>query len=278
MKYIYFGTPEFASAILKDLIASGHSPVAVVTNPDRPVGRKQIITPSPVKVLALENNIKVLTPASLKNEEVQEELRTLDADIYILAAYGKIIPSAVLEIPKNGVICVHPSLLPKLRGATPVQNAILQGFTETGVTLFQMDKDIDHGPILLQEKTEIKPNENTESLLKRLAGVSARMVADLLENFSGIEPVPQNHEEATFTRKIETSDAFLDPMDLKRAKEGNAEVAKILNNKIHAFYPEPGAWTMEGKKRVKLLDSEIVDDKLKLKVIQVEGKNPQTVG
>lgn len=277
MKYIYFGTPEFAATILKDLIASGHPPVAVVTNPDKPTGRKQIITPSPVKILALENNIKVLTPESLKLEQSENDLKEIDADIYILAAYGKIIPSAVLEIPKNGVICVHPSLLPKFRGATPVQNAILHGLKETGVTLFQMDKEIDHGPILLQEKTEIKPNENTESLLNRLAGLSASMCANLLDNFSKFEPIVQNHEEASYTRKIETSDAYLDPMDLKRAQEGNAFVAEILNNKIHAFCPEPGAWTMEGEKRVKLLDSEIIDGKLKIKVKQVEGKTPQVV-
>ncbi len=277
MKYVFFGTPDFASIILKDLITRGYAPLAVVTNPDRPVGRKQVITPSPVKTLALENGIKVLTPGSLKGEEIQKELEAIGADIFILAAYGKIIPGPVLEIPQNGVVCVHPSLLPKLRGATPVQNAILQGFKETGVTLFQMDKEIDHGPILLQEKTEIRAEENTESLLERLAGVSARMVAELLDNFSKLEPIPQNHAEATFTRKLETSDAFIEEINLQRAETGGGEITYILDRKIHAFYPEPGAWTMRDGKRVKLLDSEVIDGKLRLKVIQIEGKKPQAI-
>lgn len=280
MKFVFFGTPEFGSITLDGLIKKGLIPAAVVTNPDKPAGRKQIITPSPAKTVALNSgaNIEILEPAKLRNNpEIIENLKSYDADIFIVAAYGKIIPKEVINIPKYGTIGVHPSPLPKLRGPSPIQTAILEGLNETGVALFLIDEEVDHGPVFMEEPLEIHAHDNARTLTARLAHLSAEMLAGLIPNIASAKPDPQNHNDATFTRKFATSDAYIENADLEKAQVEGGDIAKIIDCKIRAFCPEPGAWTMRDKKRVKLLNSEIRDGKLKLKVIQVEGKKPTII-
>ena len=280
MKFVFFGTPEFGSVILEKLIKNGFIPSAVVTNPDKPVGRKQIPAPSPVKTAALDSGagIEILEPVKLRNNpEIIEKLKSYDADIFIVAAYGKIIPKEVIDIPRCGTVGVHPSPLPKLRGPSPIQSAILEGLKETGVALFLIDEEVDHGPVFMEQSLAIHAHDNAKTLTERLAALSAEMLVELIPGISSAKPIPQNHDEATFTRKFATSDAYIEPADLLKAETEGGDIARVLDCKIRAFNPEPGAWTMRNGKRVKLLDSEIKDEKLKLKVIQVEGKKPTIV-
>ena len=237
------------------------------------------MTPTLVKEIALaDSSIDILEPISLRNDrEIIEKLKSYDADMFIIAGYGKIIPREIIDIPKYGSVCVHPSLLPKLRGATPVQTAIIQGLEKTGVTLFLIDEEVDHGPILISQEFEIKGTDNTEALYKRIVDVSVSLIKKLFLEIKDIVPLPQNHDEATFTKKIATSDAFIEETDLKEAQDNGGEKAIMVDRKIRGFYPEPGAWTMQNNLRVKLLDSEIINGKLKLKVIQQEGKKPTIV-
>lgn len=278
--FVFFGTPEFAGIILKNLLAAGFLPKAVVTNPDKPVGRKHIVTPPITKQIILDSgeNIEILQPAKI-TPEFLETLRSIPADFYIVAAYAKILPQELIDIPRLGVIGVHPSLLPELRGASPIQSAILEGKTETGVSLFMIDAGMDHGPVLSQEKTGIDPEDNSETLTQKLAEISSKMIIKILPDFVSGKIIPETQDEtkATFTGKFKTETAFIEEKDLRSAKSDNAELARTLYNKIQAFYPEPGSWTYINGKRVKLLEAEITNEgRLKLKTIQFEGKNPQT--
>lgn len=280
MKFVFFGTPEFGSVVLDNLIKSGFIPSAVVTNPDKPAGRKQILTPSPVKEVALNSGLKidVLEPLKLRNNpEIVEKIKSYGADLFIVAAYGKIIPKEVIDISKYGIIGVHPSPLPKLRGPSPIQSALLEGLEKTGVALFLIDEEVDHGPVFMERSLEIHDHDNAKTLTHRLAVLSAEMLAELIPNIANFKPVEQNHAEATFTKKFATSDAYIEPENLREAETEGGDIAKTIDRKIRAFNPEPGAWTMREGKRVKLLDSEIKDDKLKLKLIHVEGKKPTIV-
>jgi methionyl-tRNA formyltransferase len=276
MKFVFFGTPRFASIVIGRLIEKGFPPVAVVTNPDRPIGRKKIVTPPPVKKTCLKINphIPILQPEKL-DENFLIKIREINADFFLIAAYGKILPKELLEIPRLGTIGVHPSLLPYLRGATPIQSAILSGLSKTGISLFLVDKKMDHGPIISQEKLDIHSHDNAESLSDRLAILGADMVASLIPEIKNMNLTEQDESEATFTGKISTDDAYIEPEELKKAEEGNKEFAEMIDRKIRAYSPEPGAWTIRDNKRVKLLDAELKNDgSLKLKSIQVEGKKP----
>lgn len=275
MKFVFFGTPRFAAIVLGRLIQNGFPPVAVVTNPDRPAGRKKEITPPPAKVICLKLNpkIPVLQPEKI-NEEFLAELKKISADFFLVAAYGKILPKSLLEIPALGTIGVHPSLLPKLRGATPIQSAILNGLNETGVSLFVIDEKMDHGPVISAESLEIHAHDNAESLSDRLAVLGSDMVMKLIPNMESTNPVPQNEEEATYVTKFTSDDAYISPEELEQAEKGEADKADAVSRRIRAYTPEPGAWTIKDGKRMKLLDSEISDGKLILKSVQMEGKKP----
>ncbi len=276
MKFVFFGTPRFAAAVLDALIKRGAVPAAVVANPDKPVGRKKIITPPETKTLIddLKIDIPVFQPEKIDKDFLME-LRKLEADLFIVAAYGKLLSDALIDIPKYGVVNIHPSLLPKYRGASPIQSAILNGEEKTAITLFKIDSEMDHGPVFMTEEIVIGNNDNTPSLLEKVAIISADMIADrLLPNIASLVPVPQNHDEATYTKKFVNSDGFIEYANLERAKRGEHDLAPVIDRKIRALYPEPGCWTMDGTKRLKLLDSEVIDEKLKLKSIQYEGKNP----
>ena len=282
MKYTFFGTPKFAEMVLQKLIKSGLKPQVVVCNPDKPVGRDQVVTPPPTKVVAAEHDILVWQPDKPTKEQF-EVLKT--NDLFVIAAYGKIISKDVLEIPKKGSIALHPSLLPKYRGATPIRSAILAGEEKTGVAVFEMDEKMDHGPIIAEREVEIGDMNHLE-LRDKLAEVGAELLAEVMPKYieEEIEPKEQNHDKATFTKKFSSDDAFVPPEKLIKALEGGEEAVEV-ERKIRALNPEPGTWTklkrpfkgLPKQKRVKLIDSEIKNGKLILTEIHIAGKTPKEV-
>ncbi len=271
MKYVFFGTPDFAVGVLEKMIEAKIPPVAVICNPDRPFGRKKIVTPPPVKILAQKHAIEIFQPEKLDTDAIRR-LKQYDADVFVVVAYSKILKKDIIEIPRLGVIGVHPSLLPKYRGATPIQSVILAGEKETGATLFMIDEKIDHGSILAQEILPIE-NPTYKELEHQLARLSGKLLAETLPKFitGSITPKLQDESNATLTKKFETADAKIDPVILSEAKNLGGQAAIEIERKIRAFNPEPGAWTIINGKRTKLLEAEIVDGKLKLKTIQVAG-------
>ena len=266
MKYVFFGSPRFAAIILEQLIDADMSPVAIVCNPDRPFGRKQIITPPPTKVLvtARDPAIAILQPEN--PVEAVETLNVLGADLFVVAAYARIIPESILAVPRVGTLGVHPSLLPKYRGATPIQSAILAGETETGVTIYLMDAGMDHGPIVASGTCPIAANENYPTLEKELAGLGAHLLITSLPGFSAGKTLTtvQDETKASYTKKFKTENAFVDNVDLTAAENGDPEKATTILRKINAFNPEPGAWTMRDGVRIKMLGATIENGRLKL--------------
>ncbi|MEK7086822.1 MAG: methionyl-tRNA formyltransferase [Patescibacteria group bacterium] len=265
MKYLFFGTPEFAAIVLEKLINSGFPPTGIVCNPDRPVGRKKIITPPPTKIIGEKNGIPALQPEKLS------DLKIGKIDFAIVVAYSKIIPKDILERFELGVLGVHPSLLPKYRGATPIQSVILAGENETGVSLYLMDERVDHGPILTQRELE-SPISNLQYpiLQRKLAELAAVLLIELLPKFmkEKIKPEAQDETKATYTKKFTTDDARVDLIK---------DDPILVERKIRALNPEPGTWTIQNGKRIKLLEAEVKDGKLKLKMIQVEGEKPKRI-
>ena len=279
MKYVFFGTPRFAEIILGRLIDGGLAPVAIVCNPDRPAGRKKIIAPPPAKRIVLERDpaIAVFQPETLDGK-FAEKLSALAPDLFVVAAYAKIIPSSILRIPRCGTIGVHPSLLPAYRGASPIQSVILAGEPETGVTLYLMDEKVDHGPVLAQEKLPLDPLRTDYHALEEALGTfgGKMLLGALPRAVEGRLPAAaQDEARASYTKKFTTEDARIDEDDLKRAEAGDAARAAAITRKINAFSEEPGAWTVKDGARVKLLKAAVLDDgKLKLIIIQKEGERP----
>ncbi|AKS40702.1 methionyl-tRNA formyltransferase [Wenzhouxiangella marina] len=213
LRTIFAGTPEFAVPALRALIDSPHRPMAVLCQPDRPAGRGRKLRFGPVKACALEAGIEVLQPASLKSEDAQRPLRELRPDIIITAAYGLLLPRAVLELPVHGCWNLHASLLPRWRGASPINQAVLAGDVETGMSLMQMDVGLDTGPVLLQSATPIGPDESAGELHDRLAPMAADLLLDGLKRLvegSLPEPQPQDDALATHAPLIQREDARLD--------------------------------------------------------------------
>jgi len=295
MKYVFFGTPEFAARVLEKLIASGLAPAVVVCNPDRPVGRKQVLTAPPIKSLFLkpearnlDGAVPVLQPEKL-DDGFRFQVSGFRPDLFVIASYGKILPADVLAIPRLGTVVVHPSLLPKYRGATPIQSALLAGDATTGVSLLLADEKVDHGPVLAKREAHIVKRETYETLVQKLANLAGELLVETLPKYVAGEITLQSQDEsqATFTKKFTTEDSYVLEADLKTALDGsNPEAARAIDRKIRALNPEPGVWSqinglaightqITGNKRVKLLDAEVVDGALKLTVIQIEGKNPQ---
>lgn len=282
MKYIFWGTPRFAEVILKKLIDADMPPIAVVCNPDKPYGRKKEITPPPVKKMLLNSplsdKIELLQPTKL-DDDFLDKLKQLEADFYIVAAYSKILKTELINIPPMGVLGVHPSLLPKYRGSTPIQSVILGKEDITGVSLFMIDERVDNGPVLVRGKLAINEADYL-TLQDRLAELAGNMLITYLPRFykGELAPEPQDHDSATFTHKFSTEDGFVEYENLEKAKSGeHVDIAKELVRKIRALNPEPGVYTFIDKKRVKLLRAKLVDDKLVLLEIQKEGKKPQIV-
>lgn len=242
-KIIFFGTPEFSEIILNSLIKAGCDIAGVFTRADKKTGRKQEWQKTPVKILAEKNNIPVFAPEKL-DENIVMQIRNLLPDIIITAAYGKIIPQSILDIPKFGAINVHPSLLPKFRGPSPIQNALLAGKKETGTTIMLMDAGVDTGDILSQKKIAIKLDEKLPELSQKLADLSAELLLKTIPLWieGKIEPRKQNNNEATFCRMIKKEDGEIDWR----------ETAQSIYNEYRAFYPWPGIFTIWNGKRIKL--------------------------
>ncbi|MDI6820877.1 MAG: methionyl-tRNA formyltransferase [Patescibacteria group bacterium] len=267
-KYIFFGTPEFAAIILEELIKADLKPSVVVCNPDRPIGREKVITPPPTKVIAKKHNIKVYQPEKLDINEFKNEIGEID--LAVIAAYAKIIPNEILNLSKMGVIGIHPSLLPKYRGPSPIQEAILRAEKETGVTLFILDEKIDHGSIIARTNLKIEETDNYKTLHDKLALLGAELLIKTLPDIEDAVPKPQNENEATFTKKIKIEDAFI---DLEK------DDPKTIWQKIKALNPEPGVWTInssaDGSKRMKILEADFIDNKIILRKIQFAGEKPK---
>ena len=234
------GTPEFAVPNLRALLAGEDQVVGVVTQPDHPAGRGLTLRPPPVKELALSHNLPVLQPQSLKDPETLEQIRRWQADLIVVAAYGKILPKTVLSLPSYGCINVHASLLPKYRGAAPIQWAMLRGEKITGVTIMQMNERMDAGDILLQKTIPIAPDDTGKTLHNKLAPLGAQMLMETvaLVKKDELRPIVQKAEEATLAPMIKKEDGCIDWT--KRAEE--------LECMIRAFNPWPSAYTsLEGK-------------------------------
>jgi len=235
MSIVFIGTPEFAVPSLKALVDTGPDIAAVVTQPDRPAGRGRTLTPSSVKAAATEHGLTVLQPASLRDPEAVEQLRKLAPEVMVAVAYGQILRREVLEIPPKGVLNVHPSLLPRWRGATPIPAAILAGDNETGVSIMLMDQGMDSGPILAQQTTRLSDSETTATLTASLAEVGASLLAHTLPRWLNgeITPRPQNEEVATVCHPLTKGDGAIDW----------TRPATEIWRQVRAYDPWPGAFT-----------------------------------
>jgi methionyl-tRNA formyltransferase len=210
MRLIFAGTPDFAATALRALLNTEHDICAVYTQPDRPAGRGRKLQPGPVKQLAQEHGIPVCQPASLKSDAARQELAGWDAEFMIVAAYGLLLPQAVLDIPARGCLNIHASLLPRWRGAAPIQRAILAGDEETGITIMQMDAGLDTGDMLLRLPCPIHPNDTGGTLHDRLAELGAKAIVQALTDLEKLEPVPQDESLATYARKLDKAEARVD--------------------------------------------------------------------
>ena len=233
-RVVFAGTPEFAVPCLDAVLASGWDCVAVYTQPDRPAGRGRQLQSSPVKLRALEAGIAVLQPASLKDPLAQDALAALAPDLLVVVAYGLILPRAVLGVPQYGGWNVHASLLPRWRGAAPIQRALLAGDSETGVDLMQMEAGLDTGPVLLEQRTPILQTDTSQSLHERLSVLGAQLLGDGMARLlrgEGLSPQVQSAVGVTYAHKLDKSEALLDWR----------EPAAVLDRKIRAFQPWPVA-------------------------------------
>ncbi len=251
MRVVYMGTPDFAVAPLKKLIGNGYDVVGVFTQPDKPVGRKAILTPPPVKVVALENNIPVFQPDSLKNGEGVKLLKQLNPDICVVVAYGKILPDDFLNFPRYGCINIHGSILPEYRGASPIQCSVINGNEYAGVTSMQMDTGLDTGDILFVEKTKILENETTGELYERLTHIGADLLIKTLEAIEDGTAVPVKQDD---------SKSSYAPMLSKAMSPVNwSDSAQKVHNQIRGLDPWPVAQTVLDGKTLKLFRSQIIE-------------------
>ena len=248
MRLVFAGTPEFAARALEALIAAGHEIALVLTQPDRPSGRGMKLTPSPVKVVALQHGLPVYQPSTLRDAQAQAQLRAVSAEVMIVAAYGLILPQAVLDIPPRGCINLHASLLPRWRGAAPIQRAILAGDTETGITLMQMDAGLDTGAMLSRHPLTIGAEETAGELHDRLATLGAEAIVALLSRQDAVLGEPQDERLATYAAKIDKAQAQLD------WRRSDMELLR----QVRAYHPVPGAWTLLDGQPFKVWRAEVV--------------------
>lgn len=234
MRIIFAGTPPFAAAALNALADAGHDIALVLTQPDRPAGRGMKLMPSAVKQAALARGLPVSQPPSLKSPEAQTELRAVDADVMVVAAYGLILPQAVLDLPRLGCLNIHASLLPRWRGAAPIQRAILAGDLETGITIMQMDAGLDTGAMLSKTVVPIRDDDTAASLHDVLAVAGASAIVAVLANYATFVPAAQDDAQATYAAKLSKDEAQLDWR----------QPADALARAVRAYNPAPGAWTL----------------------------------
>lgn len=265
MRIVFAGTPDFAATALKALLEAGYNLVGVYSQPDRPAGRGRKLMPSPVKQVALDAGIPVFQPVSLKPEDAQQELASLKPDVMIVAAYGLILPKAVLDIPTHGCLNIHASLLPRWRGAAPIQRAIAAGDAETGITIMQMDEGLDTGDMLLKTSTPIHADDTGGSLHDRLADMGGKAIVEALVQLANSElaPEPQNDADANYAHKLSKEEGHID------WSRSAIEIERL----IRAFNPWPGTFTDLGEQRIRLHQASALDqssDKLPGTVISRE--------
>lgn len=250
MKIVFFGSNNFVIPVLDQLLIH-HDVAGVVTMPDAPMGRKQILTPTPISVHAENANLTVFKPGGLKNDQILHELKNIGADVYIVASYGKIIPPQILSLPPKGVLNIHPSLLPQYRGPTPIQTALLNGDVKTGVSIIRMDDQIDHGPIVAQKTVTIQPEQNFAFLAKELFSLGATLLHESLNQYAygTVVPTVQDDTKATFTKMLTKQDGKI-----------NWQLpAQHIYNQHRAYHLWPGIWTQWNTQHLKILDCSITD-------------------
>lgn len=253
MKIIFAGTPQFAASALAAILEE-HEVVAVLTQPDRPSGRGMQLTASPVKQLALQKGLPVLQPATLKTAEAQQSIAALNADVMVVAAYGLILPKAVLQMPRFGCLNIHASLLPRWRGAAPIQRAILAGDAETGITIMQMDEGLDTGDMLLKKVCSIAADDTAETLHDKLSGMGAQAITEALQKLEQgkLQPEQQDSGFATYAAKLSKGEALLDwTLD-----------AQQLERAVRGYFPFPVAHTVFGETAIKILRADLAEGKV----------------
>ena len=255
MRVVFMGTPEFAVPCLQKLLDCGHEVTGVFTQPDKPQGRKMILTPPPVKELALANNIPVYQPLKMRDGTALEMLKEADPELAVVVAYGKILPKEILDYPKYGCINIHASLLPKLRGAGPIQWSVINGFEKTGVTSMQMDEGLDTGDMLISREIEIGENDTAGDMHDKLSVLGAEVLEETINALleGSLKPEKQNHDEFTYAPMLSKE---LSPIDW------NAP-AREVHNKIRGLSPWPSATAVMDGKKVKIHKSILVDDAAK---------------
>ncbi len=273
MRIVFFGTPEFAVPSLRKLTTENWELSAVVTAPDKPLGRKQVLTPSAVKTTAIELGLPVFTPATLKDDVFFTEFQNLKPDLCIVVAYGKLIPQKYLDVPRLGFVNVHPSMLPKYRGSSPIQSAILNGDTETGVSIMLLDAEMDHGPILAVTGYQLPVGSYFPEIEKELAEVGADLLVRTISDVKGAlsQAQPQNHDAATFTKKFTREDGKIDW----------SQPATAILNRIRALGTNPGTWTrlsarqaVVNGKTLNIFKAHIENGILVPDLVQLEGGKP----
>lgn len=266
IKYVFFGSSRFSVLVLDEMKKAGILPIAVVTTPDKPQGRKMIVTPTEVKVWAQKRNIPVYDAEKL-DDTFADNLTKLNCDLFVVASYGKIIPAKIIDIPKHKTLNIHPSLLPKYRGASPLQSAVLDDAKDTGITIMRIDEKMDHGPIVAQEKVHIDEWPVYEEFEEMMARVGGKLLAQTIPKWivGNIKESEQNHDEASYTKKIIKEDGLID-----------LSADPYLNfRKIQAYHVWPQAYfTIEhnGKSmKVKVTLASFENGKLKISRVLPEG-------
>ncbi|MBO5403185.1 MAG: methionyl-tRNA formyltransferase [Clostridia bacterium] len=251
MRVVFMGTPEFALTSLKAIYDAGHDIALVVSQPDKPSGRGYALTPSPVKKFALEKGIEVVTPASMRTEEADRLLRSVNADVFVVAAFGKILPQNILDIPPHGCICVHASLLPALRGAAPINRAVMEGHDKGGITIMYMDAGIDTGDIILQRAIPIPEDMTAGEYHDKMAVLGGELITEYLSLAEKglVTRTPQTEDGASYANKI----------DKKEAYEDFSRSARETHNRIRGLAPYPAAYALLNGKRIKLFASSVSD-------------------
>ena len=251
MRVIFAGTPDFAASALAALIEAGHEILVVLTQPDRPKGRGMKLTPSPVKTLALQHELPVWQPENLKDVAIQQQVRDLQADVMVVAAYGLLLPAVVLDIPQYGCLNIHASLLPRWRGAAPIQRAIEAGDAESGVCIMQMDVGLDTGDVLLSRSTPITEVTTAAQLHDDLAVIGAQAIVEALAELPELTAIPQPEAGVTYAQKLSKADAEIDW----------ALGAKQIHAKIRALNPVPGAWSSLNEQLIKIWASKVLEQR-----------------
>ena len=271
MKLVFFGSADFSVYVLEELKQHNILPELIITTPDKPKGRKLVLTPTPAKIWAQNYNIEVIDPPSLKkdNADLIYKLKTDNYELFLVASYGKIIPKEIFEIPKKKTLNIHPSLLPKYRGASPIQGQILNDEKEIGVTIMQIEETMDTGPIIVQKKIPVDEVFGRKELEKILAVEGARLFAHVLPEWlmGAVDPIMQNEEQATYCKKIEKEDGQIE-IDF----DDFGKNARQNFLKIKAFEDWPTAYFFHDGKRVIITEATIENGKLKIISVLPEGK------